>query len=54
MPVWQASAARRIEHRERRARAFAEPHAEIEQRLQLELVEQRAVPGFGRHMRGLT
>ena len=38
---------------ERRARAFAEPHAEIEQRLELEFVEQRTMPGFGGHMRGL-
>ena len=31
MPVWQASAARKHQHGERGAGAFAEPHAEIEQ-----------------------
>jgi hypothetical protein len=36
---------------ERRARGFAEPHAEIEQRGEAKLVKQDAVAGFGRHMR---
>ena len=52
MPVWQASAARSTSTATRRARAFAEPHAEIEQRLKAELLQQQAVTGFGRDMAG--
>jgi hypothetical protein len=32
------------------ARGFAEPHAEVEERLEAKLIEQRAVAGFGRNM----
>ena len=53
IPVWQAKRRAQDRDRQRRARALAEPHAEIEQRLELELVEQHSVRGLGRHMRGL-
>ena len=38
------------ERRDRRPGGFAEPHAEIDQRREAELVEQRPVRGFGRDM----
>src|SRR6476646_3504388 len=37
-----------------RAGRFAEPHAEIEQRIEVELAEQQPVAGFGRDMAGAT
>ena len=52
MPVWQASAARRSSKRHRGAGGFAEPHVEIEERLQSQLVEQHAVAGFGGDVAG--
>ena len=52
MPVWQASAARRISKRRGGAGRFAEPHVEIEQRREPERVEQHAVAGFGRDVAG--
>ncbi len=35
-----------------RAGGFAKPHAEVQQRLEPEFVEEHAVCGFRRHMRG--
>ncbi len=40
------------EHGDRGARAFAEPHAEIEQRLKAELLQQEAVARLGRQVSG--
>ena len=40
------------EHGDRGARPFAEPHAEIEQRVEAELLKQEAVAGLCRHVPG--
>ncbi len=45
MPAWQAAAAFRMAIASAGARAFAEPHAEIEQRLLAEGGEQAAMAG---------
>ena len=52
MPVWQASAARKDQHGDRRAGAFAEPHAEIEQRMQAKLLKQKPMSRLGRQVTG--
>ena len=36
------------EQRYRRTRGFAEPHIEVDKRLESQLVEQHAMPGLGR------
>src|ERR1700704_3273345 len=40
------------EHGDRGTGSFAKPHAEIEQRMKTELLEQEAVTRFGRHVTG--
>ena len=53
MPVWQAKRRPQDLQRDRRTGGFAEPHIEIDKRLQPDLIEQHAMARFGRDMRGL-
>ena len=52
MPRWQAAAALDQADRERRAGAFAEPHAEGEQRDLAEALEHRLMRALGREVAG--
>jgi hypothetical protein len=42
----------RQQDRDARARRFAEPHVQVEQRIQLQFAQQIAVAGFGRDVPG--
>ncbi len=53
MPVWQAKAARKIGKRDCRTGRFAEPHVEIDERMQAHFLKQHAVAGFGGDVAGL-
>ena len=53
MPVWQASSSAQDGKRDRRAGRFAEPHVEIDERMQAHFLKQHAVTGFGGDVAGL-
>ena len=52
IPAWQASAARASGIATPAPDRFAEPHVQVEQRIQLQFAQQIAVAGFGRDVPG--